>query len=106
MANSDIASFPTPKLLNEMVNILPKQFAATVVATLAAQGKVKETLAYLEALEEYVKLSKASLPANDNTYDWDSDPESPDAYFKNPMISCTKDGKLSFISYGKPRSEV
>ncbi|KAJ1910658.1 hypothetical protein IWQ60_010537 [Tieghemiomyces parasiticus] len=198
MTDLDIASFPTPKLLNVMVNTVPKQFAATVVATLAAQGKVDETLAYLKDLKEYVESNKANLPANDNAYEWvdslralpfiasaqcgqetamrqfgplmakkyhsmrkytdafdwkrakqvlgnlglyagprpstyvysnvepalhrnlilsdntlpwyitdkDSDPWGVRMCFNNPMISCTEDSKLSFISYGKPRSEV
>ncbi|KAJ1924698.1 hypothetical protein IWQ60_005018 [Tieghemiomyces parasiticus] len=45
-------------------------FAGIVVATLAAQGKVDETLAYLKDLEEFVKLKKTNMPASDSTYDW------------------------------------
>ncbi|KAJ1914755.1 hypothetical protein IWQ60_008691 [Tieghemiomyces parasiticus] len=191
MTDLDIASFPTPNLVNRIANLVSEQFAAIVVATLSAQGKVDETLAYLKDLKEYVESIKANLPANDNAYKWvdslraipfiasaqcgqetamrefgplmakkyhsmsanavgfgweraeqaidnfenyagprpstyvpssdlssdhdpnpwyitdrDSDPERLIMDFHNPMISCTEDGKLSFISYGKPRSEV
>ncbi|KAJ1924064.1 hypothetical protein IWQ60_005475, partial [Tieghemiomyces parasiticus] len=68
MTDLDIASFPTPNLVNRIANHVSEQFAAIVVATLAAQGKVDETLAYLKDLEEYVESIKANLPANDNAY--------------------------------------
>ncbi|KAJ1902966.1 hypothetical protein IWQ60_012626, partial [Tieghemiomyces parasiticus] len=69
----DRESLPEPKTLDDAANRVVHQFAATVVATLAAQGRVYETLAYLKDLEEVIRPMKEALSRNGNNINGDDD---------------------------------
>ncbi|KAJ1903977.1 hypothetical protein IWQ60_012510, partial [Tieghemiomyces parasiticus] len=71
----DRSSLPTSEKLDFATNRVVQEYAAIVVATLAAQGRVDETLVYLKDLEELIRPMKEALRRNDDNhnddkYDW------------------------------------